>query len=170
MKYKKYVYLSIAAIAIIITVLYYYFNYVKPVRFINHYLCVRYDGTNEENIGEKVAIQQKLFSNSLLNTGFKFTNFSNDIEIVRSKNMETNIVEKDIYGCKLKNNRVYVKANVVTEQHSIILGDKHLISYDLEFMLKRKALGYLIEYIKVHNIIVEAIDSGKFENSNNHVQ
>jgi hypothetical protein len=43
-------------------------------------------------------------------------------------------------------------------------------AYDLEFILKRKALGYLIEYIKVHNIIVEAIDSGKFENSNNHVQ
>lgn len=52
MKYKKYVYLSIAAIAIIITVLYYYFNYVKPVRFINHYLCVRYDGTNEQYDGD----------------------------------------------------------------------------------------------------------------------
>jgi hypothetical protein len=52
LKYKKYVYLSIAAIAIIITVLYYYFNYVKPVRFINHYLCVRYDGTNEQYDGD----------------------------------------------------------------------------------------------------------------------
>lgn len=31
---------------------YFNFNYVKSVRFINHYLCVRYDGTNEQYDGD----------------------------------------------------------------------------------------------------------------------
>lgn len=86
---KKNIVITLLILIFISAILAVGYIYIKnaPIRTVNAYLNARYN-INYNNIKEKVAIQKELFDESILDAGYTYTNFDNDIKMFKDNKIK----------------------------------------------------------------------------------
>jgi hypothetical protein len=108
---------------------------------------------NYDNIDDYVPIQKAMFHESVLEAGYPFTDFENDMNIFKVNKLKYILLNKHIYDLRKDGNIITIKADLSVEVVDGSL-DKAIrqMNATFEFKLEKKGWNkFFISYIKEHN-------------------